>query len=135
MVFGARHYIDSTAEDVGTELRRLGGANAVIGTAASSMAMSATFAGVTARGDLTVVGAEPDPLVISPIDYINGSRSTHGVPAGTAQDVEDTLAFAHLTGVRAVIEQMPLGRAQEGYDRMVHNEARFRVVLTTGQSR
>jgi len=128
--FGARHYIDSTTTDVAAELQRLGGASAVIGTAASSMAMAATFEGLAARGDLTVVGAEPDPLTISPIQYINGSRSTHGVPAGTAQDVEDTLNFAQITGVRAVIEPLPLHQAQKGYDRMMRNEARFRVVLT-----
>ncbi len=132
--FGARHYIDATTADVAAELQRLGGASAVIGTAASSMAMSATFEGLAARGELTVVGVETDPLTINPLQYINGSRSTHGVPAGTAQDVEDALKFAQITGVRAVIEPMPLEQAQEGYDRMVRNEARFRVVLTPGKS-
>lgn len=59
-----------------------------------------------------------------------GSRSTHGVPAGTAKDVEDTLKFAETTGVRAVVEQLPLDQAERGHQRMIENEARFRVVLT-----
>ncbi len=131
VAFGARHYIDSTTTYVAAELQSLGGASAVIATAANSAAMSATFEGLAARGALTVVGAVPDPLTINPLQYITGSRSTHGVPAGTAQDVEDTLKFAEMTGVRAMIEPMPLEQAQKGYDRMMRNEARF---LTPGES-
>jgi D-arabinose 1-dehydrogenase-like Zn-dependent alcohol dehydrogenase len=32
----------------------------------------------------------------------------------------------------ATIETMPLERAAEAYDKMMRNEARFRMVLTTG---
>ncbi|HXO17576.1 MAG TPA: alcohol dehydrogenase, partial [Candidatus Dormibacteraeota bacterium] len=34
------------------------------------------------------------------------------------------------TGVRAMIEELPLERAQEAYDRMMSGAARFRMVLT-----
>lgn len=43
---------------------------------------------------------------------------------------EDTLQFAELTGVRAMIETLPLAKAAEGYARMMSGEAQFRVVLT-----
>lgn len=46
--------------------------------------------------------------------------------------IEDTLAFSALSGVRPTIETMPLERAAEAYDRMMRNEARFRMALTTG---
>ena len=45
---------------------------------------------------------------------------------------EDAMNFSMLTGVRAMIETLPLARAQEGYDRMMSGNARFRVVLATG---
>jgi alcohol dehydrogenase len=131
---GARHYIDSTVEDVPAALQDLGGASTIIATAASSDAMSVTFDGLAARGALSVVGTSLEPLSVNPIQYINGSRQSHGVPAGSAQDVEDTLKFAELSGVRAVVEQLPLEAVQQGYDRMVENKARFRVVLTTGRA-
>jgi D-arabinose 1-dehydrogenase-like Zn-dependent alcohol dehydrogenase len=38
-----------------------------------------------------------------------------------------------MTGVRPMTETFPLERAQEAYDRMLSNKARFRVVLTTGK--
>lgn len=34
--------------------------------------------------------------------------------------------------IRARIETLPLERAAEGYAKMMRNEARFRMVLTTG---
>jgi len=37
-----------------------------------------------------------------------------------------------LSGVRPMTETFPLERAADAYDRMMSGEARFRVVLTTG---
>jgi D-arabinose 1-dehydrogenase-like Zn-dependent alcohol dehydrogenase len=39
--------------------------------------------------------------------------------------------FAARTGVRAMIETVPLAQAQTGYDKMMSGDARFRMVLTT----
>jgi D-arabinose 1-dehydrogenase-like Zn-dependent alcohol dehydrogenase len=55
-----------------------------------------------------------------------------GHPNGTAKDSEDTLAFASLTGIRPIIEEFPLERAAEGFERMLAGQAHFRAVLTTG---
>jgi D-arabinose 1-dehydrogenase-like Zn-dependent alcohol dehydrogenase len=55
-----------------------------------------------------------------------------GWPSGTSIDSQDTLSFSVLTGVRAMTEVFPLGRAAEAYERMMSGKARFRVVLTTG---
>lgn len=44
------------------------------------------------------------------------------------------MRFAELSGVRAVVEVLPLDQVQSGYDRMVRNDARFRVVLTPATS-
>jgi hypothetical protein len=39
--------------------------------------------------------------------------------------------YAEIQGIRPMIEPLPLEKAAEGYDRMMSNHARFRVVLTT----
>ena len=49
---------------------------------------------------------------------------------GTSQDSEDTLRFSALTGVRPMIETVPLSEAQAAYDKMMSGAARFRMVLT-----
>ena len=43
---------------------------------------------------------------------------------------QDTLEFSALTGVRPIVQEVPLEKANEGYKLMMDNKARFRVVLT-----
>jgi D-arabinose 1-dehydrogenase-like Zn-dependent alcohol dehydrogenase len=129
---GARHYIDSSDEDVAAALDALGGAKVVLATVPNADAMTATIGGLTHRGELVVLGATPDPIKVSPLQLITGSKTIHGHPSGTARDVEETLAFAVLSGVRAMVEQVPLEQAGDAFDRMLSGDARFRMVLTTG---
>jgi D-arabinose 1-dehydrogenase-like Zn-dependent alcohol dehydrogenase len=45
-------------------------------------------------------------------------------------DSQDTLAFSALSGVRPMIETMPLAQAPQAYARMMRGDARCRMVLT-----
>jgi alcohol dehydrogenase len=129
---GARHYIDSTAQDVAKALTELGGARVVLATATDPASMSVTVDGLSARGQLVLVGASFDSLHVSPLQLIMGSKSVVGHASGTSRDSEQALAFAALSGVRPRVETYGLEQAAEGYDRMLSGAARFRVVLTTG---
>jgi D-arabinose 1-dehydrogenase-like Zn-dependent alcohol dehydrogenase len=129
---GAHIYLDSQKQDVAAELTKLGGAKTILATVTSGKAMSAVIPGLAVRGRLVVVGVGMDPIEVSALDLIGGSRSVTGHASGASIDSQDTLAFSALTGVRPTIETMPLERAAEAYDKMMRNEARFRMVLTTG---
>ena len=94
--------------------------------------MSSVIPGLATRGKLVVVGAGMDPIQVTPLDLIFGSRTIVGHASGASIDSQDTLAFSALSGVRPTIETMPLERAAEAFDKMMRNEARFRMVLTTG---
>jgi D-arabinose 1-dehydrogenase-like Zn-dependent alcohol dehydrogenase len=127
---GAHHYIDSTSGDVSEALRTLGGAAAVLGTAGNSQAMADTVGGLLPQGELITIGVTADPLPISPVQLITPGLSIVGHPSGTAKDVEDTMHFAVLSGVRAWIEELPLSQAAEGYAAMEQGRAHYRTVLT-----
>ncbi|EID14528.1 alcohol dehydrogenase catalytic domain-containing protein [Mycolicibacterium phlei] len=127
---GAHHYIDSRAVDVASVLRDLGGAAAVLATAANSQAMGDTVGGLAPEGQLVIVGVSADPLPISPMQLISQGLSVSGHPSGTSRDVEETMRFAVLTGVRARIEERPLAEAAEAYAAMEEGRARYRMVLT-----
>ena len=130
---GAHHYLDSNEGDVAGQLQALGGAKVVLATVGNSQAMSATIDGLRHSGELLVVGADAAPIQVSPFQILSTSRTVHGHPSGTARDVEETLHFADLAGVRPVVETRPLDDVQAAYDRMVSGEARYRMVLTTGK--
>ena len=127
---GAHLYIDTSATNAAGELQKLGGARAILATAPNSKAMSELVDGLSANGKLIVIGATFEPLEVSPVQLIVGSRSIQGWAAGTPADSEDTLHFAELSGVRPMIETYPLEKAAEGYARMMSGKAQFRVVLT-----
>ena len=129
---GARHYIDSQAQDPSEELMKLGGAKVVLATATSGKAMRAVLGGLGIDGKMIILGAA-DPLDVPPLLLIGGRRSVMGWPSGRSIDSQDTLRFSALTGVRPMNEVFPLERAAEAYERMMSGKARFRVVLTTGQ--
>jgi len=127
---GASVYIDSKSTNAAEALQKLGGAQVILATAPSSKTMSELIDGLGPNGKLMVVGVTFDPIEVTPVQLITGSRTIQGWAAGTPADSEDTLRFAELTGVRPMIETYPLERAAEGYARMLSGNAQFRVVLT-----
>ncbi|KUN79460.1 alcohol dehydrogenase [Streptomyces bungoensis] len=130
---GAHHYIDSTSgTPVAEALQSLGGAKAVLATAGNSEAITATVDGLTHRGELVVIGADTAPLGVSPAQLLMSGRVVRGHPSGTAQDVEDTMAFSALHGIRPMTETVPVDQADEAYRKMLSGKARFRMVLTYG---
>ncbi|MBI5341568.1 MAG: alcohol dehydrogenase catalytic domain-containing protein [Mycolicibacterium rufum] len=126
---GADHYIDSAAEDPGSALTALGGAAAIVATAASGASMSPLLAGLAPRGRLVVVGAAPDPMEVQTADLIFGGRSIIGSLTGSSIDNEDNLAFSVTQQITPMIEPMPFQDAPQAYERMMSGRARFRVVL------
>ena len=127
---GAHHYIDSTNVNVAEALRTLGGASVVLATAGNSQAMADTVGGLLPQGELVTIGVTPEPLPISPVQLITPGLSIIGHPSGTAKDVEETMHFALLSGVRAWIEELPLAQAADGYAALEQGRAHYRTVLT-----
>jgi D-arabinose 1-dehydrogenase-like Zn-dependent alcohol dehydrogenase len=127
---GASVYIDSQSTNAAEALEKLGGARVILATAPNSKAMSELINGLGPNGELMVIGATADPIEVTPIQLINGSKNIQGWASGTPADSEDTLRFAELSGVRPMIETYPLEKAAEAYARMMSGKAEFRVVLT-----
>jgi D-arabinose 1-dehydrogenase-like Zn-dependent alcohol dehydrogenase len=127
---GANLYIDSKSSNAAEALQKLGGARVILATAPNSKAMSELIDGLGPNGELMVIGAAFDPIEVTPIQLISGSRTIQGWASGTPTDSEDTLRFAEISGVRPMIETYPLEKAGEAYARMMSGNAQFRVVLT-----
>ena len=82
------------------------------------------------NGKLVMPAVPNEPLAVSAVSLILGSRSVAGWYAGTAKDSQDTMEFSALTGVHPMIEKYPLSRVAEAYEQMHSGKVRFRVVLT-----
>lgn len=126
---GAHIYIDAATGNPAEALQKLGGARVILATAPAAKPMTALIDGLGVNGKMVIVGATQDKIEVSPAQLIGGRKSIQGWPSGTAADSEDTLRFAELTGVRAMIEKYPLEKANEAYARMMSGKAEFRVVV------
>ena len=127
---GAHHYIDATAQDVVSELQKLGGAKVILATAPNAQAISVLVDGLAPSGKLLVPAAPAEPLTINVFSLITKRSSVAGWYSGTARDSQDTLEFSLLSGVHPMIEKYPLDRVAEAYEQMHSGKVRFRVVLT-----
>src|SRR5438309_5195087 len=127
---GAHHYIDETAQDVVSELQKLGGARVILATAPNAQAISVLVDGLAPSGKLLVPAAPAEPLTINVFSLITRRSSVAGWYSATARDSQDTLEFSSLSGVHPMIEKYPLDRVAEAYEQMHSGRVRFRVVLT-----
>jgi len=102
---GAHHYIDATAQDVVSELQKLGGAKVILATAPNAQAISVLVDGLAPSGKLLVPAAPAEPLTINVFSLITRRSSVAGWYSGTARDSQDTLEFSSLSGVHPMIEK------------------------------
>ena len=126
---GADHFVDASEEDPATALQELGGARVVLGTAPSAAALESVVGGLGTDGELVSVGVPHDPASISVQQLVMNRGSVEGWASGHARDSQDTLEFSALRDITPEVETYPLEEVSAAYDRMMANEARFRVVL------
>jgi propanol-preferring alcohol dehydrogenase len=122
---GADHYIDNAADNPADAPQALGGAKVILVTASGGKTVAETFKGLRPGGISIVVGVGPEPIEVSGMDLIFGSRTLAGALTG-----DETLRFSALSGVSAMIETASLEKAADAYAKMMAGKAQFRMVLT-----
>lgn len=126
---GAHIYLNTEDNNIANELMKLGGARVILATAPNGKAISALVNGLGNKGELIVVGVGTEPIEVTSLQLIGADRTIKGWASGTAMDSEETLKFCALTGIRPMIKEYPLAEAEQAYDDMITNKARFRSVL------
>jgi D-arabinose 1-dehydrogenase-like Zn-dependent alcohol dehydrogenase len=127
---GASVYVDTESTNAAEALQKMGGAQVILATAPSSKAMSELVNGLGPNGELIVIGVSLDPITVTPVQLIVGSKRIQGYASGAPAATDDTLRFSELTGVRPMVETFSLENASQAYERMMSGAVRFRAVLT-----
>lgn len=128
---GADDYIDSTAQEPGTALSTLGGADLILSTAPTTEPITDLLPGLAVGGRLTLIGVDAGSVTVPAAQLVMNSQVITGHLTGSALDTEEAMRFAHLNGVRPMIERMPLDQANEAVARIAAGKPRFRIVLDT----
>ena len=129
---GADHFLDTTETDPAERLQELGGASVVLATAPASEAISSVVGGLGLDGSVVVVGVPGAPIEVDGAELVGARSGVEGWASGHARDSQDTLEFSALRDIAPEVETFPLSEVSAAYERMIDNEARFRVVLEPG---
>lgn len=81
------------------------------------------------NGQLCIVGAIPDDMMIPAGALISGQKSIRGGSIGSRATMTEMLAFAAHHGVVAQTETMPMHKVNEALQKVRDNKARYRMVL------
>lgn len=126
---GAHEYIDSSKEDIGQALQKLGGAACIVFTAPNGKLIPPLLSGLGPLGKLLIL-AVAGPVEISPGSMIQKGLSIVAWPSGHALDSEEAIDFAMRHGVSCMIERFKFDDANEALKHMLSGKARFRAVIT-----
>jgi alcohol dehydrogenase len=134
LALGAHTYLDTSRDDAAARLQAIGGAHAIIATAGDSATVSAMLRGLAPQGHLVLLSAAKDPLAVHAGPLVVNEQSVTGSLTGSPYEIEKTLNFSVLTGVRPRIEVVPLEHANDAYQKMRSGNATFRMVLTMNRA-
>lgn len=126
---GADHFVNTDETDPAERLQELGGADVVLATAPASEAIESVVGGLDIDGRVVVVGVPGEPVSVDAQQLVGARSGVEGWASGHARDSQDTLEFSSLREITPEIETYPLAEVDAAYERMIENEARFRVVL------
>ncbi|MCJ1393549.1 hypothetical protein MMC18_006424 [Xylographa bjoerkii] len=125
---GATEYLDASKVDHAEGLQKLGGASLIVVTAPNPKIIGALLPGLGIQGKLLVL-APVGEIQVNTLPMVAKGLSIHSFPSGHAQDSEEAIEFAELTGVNCMVEKFPLAEANKAFDHMMSGDVRFRAVL------
>lgn len=129
LALGANHYIDSKELDAAEALKSLEGADLIIATASAPATFGNLINGLSRHGSLVILGAGVEPVTFDVSDLLIGEKKMTGVLTGSAFESEGMLKFSQLNKVISINEVIEFKDALSGYQRMMENKARFRVII------
>jgi alcohol dehydrogenase, propanol-preferring len=123
------HLKNNNGDAAGALQRWESGADIILATAPNVESATAAFSGLAPDGTMVVLGVGPGAIQIDPIGLVMGRRRLLGSPAGSRQDLLETLNFAAEHGIRPRIKKYPLARAADAFDAVEHAQPSCRMVL------
>jgi propanol-preferring alcohol dehydrogenase len=129
---GAHHIIHGH-DDVGQQLRDMGGADVVLSTTINPKTLGQMIQGVSPRGSLVIIGLTPpgEPAIsIEPGAVLFGQQRITGNLMGSRWDLRELLNLAVRHNIQPMSEVYPLEEVNQAHERLRRNEVRFRAVLT-----
>ena len=88
------------------------------------------YLGLLARdGNLTLVGAPPEPMSVPAFSLIGGRHSLSGSAIGGIAETQEMLDFCDEHNITADVEVIPIQEVNEAYERMLKGDVKYRFSI------
>lgn len=109
--------------------KRAGTFDFILDTVSADHDLDAYLNLLSVNGNLTMVGAPPNPLKVSAFSLIMGNRSLSGSNIGGIAETQAMLDFCGRNGITADVEVIPAARINEAYERLVKSDVKYRFSI------
>jgi uncharacterized zinc-type alcohol dehydrogenase-like protein len=80
-------------------------------------------------GNLTLVGAPPQPLNVAAFSLIGGRHSLSGSAIGGLRETQEMLDFCGKHNITSDVEVIPIQKVNEAYERLVKSDVKYRFSI------
>lgn len=80
-------------------------------------------------GNLTLVGAPPQPLNVAAFSLIGGRHSLSGSAIGGLRETQEMLDFCGEHNITSDVEVIPIQKANEAYERLAKSDVKYRFSI------
>ncbi len=127
--FGAHHFYKwGTAEEM---KNLIGSIDLLISTSSAELDWDLGFSLLANNGVLCFLGIPVSSINVPLIPLIFGQKSVVGSVVGGRRFMQEMLNFAAINQIKPKIEIMPLNQINEAIDKVLANQARYRIVLVS----
>jgi propanol-preferring alcohol dehydrogenase len=127
---GAELTVNAVTNDAAAKVQsHIGGAHAVLVTAASASAFRTAVKMLRRGGRCVLNGLPPGDFPLPICDVVLAGQTVHGSIIGTRRDMDEALELAISADIKCTIEKQPLDNINEVFSRLKKGEVIGRVVL------
>jgi uncharacterized zinc-type alcohol dehydrogenase-like protein len=144
---GAHTVVFTTSESKKDDAKRLGADEVVLSKDANAMAKQAgsfdfildavaaphdidAYINLLARdGNITMVGAPPEPLAVGVFGLLFRRRSFSGSLIGGIAETQEMLDFCSEKNITSDVEVIPIQKINEAYERLVKSDVKYRFSI------
>jgi alcohol/geraniol dehydrogenase (NADP+) len=123
------HFVHNIKRD-GVLKSLAGSLDLIISTINVPLDMPGVLGALAPKGKLHVVGAIVKPMEVPAFDLILGQKSVSGSPAGSPTAIDQMLEFCARHSLAPIVENFPMSKINDAFERLRSGKAHYRIVLT-----
>jgi alcohol/geraniol dehydrogenase (NADP+) len=123
------HFVHNTKRD-GALKEMAGSLDMILSTINAPLDIPGLLDTLVPKGRIHVVGAMLKPMEVPAFGLIVGQKSIAGSPAGSPTAIDRMLTFSARHSLAPVVENFPLSKINDAFERLRAGKAHYRIVLT-----